>query len=60
MAETFMFISYVLGTVMGFHFAKAKIQNVIGETIDNLIKEGYLKAEKNAKREFDIKKWNEV
>ena len=46
MAELFMFISYILGTVMGLYFAHAKIKNIIGETIDNLILQGYLKAEK--------------
>ena len=60
MAELFMFISYILGTVMGLYFAHAKIKNIIGETIDNLILQGYLKAEKNADREYDIKKWNET
>ncbi len=60
MAELFIFIAYALGTFMGLYFAQSKIKNIIGETIDNLIKQGYLKAEKNADGEYDIKKWNEI
>tara|TARA_Y200000002_G_scaffold378969_1_gene387344 strand:+ start:238 stop:420 length:183 start_codon:yes stop_codon:yes gene_type:complete len=60
MAEIFMFISYVLGTAMGFYFARSKIKNIIGETIDSLIKQGYLRAERKSDGEYDIKKWNET
>ncbi|MBR96764.1 MAG: hypothetical protein CMA81_08165 [Euryarchaeota archaeon] len=60
MAELFMFISYVLGTVMGFYFARSKIKSIIGDTIDSLIQQGYLRAEKKPNGEFDIKKWNEL
>ena len=60
MAELFMFISYILGTVMGLYFAQAKLKNIIGETIDSLIKQGYLRAEKGSNGELDIKKWNDV
>ena len=55
-----MFISYALGTAMGFYFARAKIKNIIGETIDNLIKQGYLRAELKSDGEYDIKKWNQT
>jgi|TARA_X000000950_G_scaffold160629_1_gene196549 hypothetical protein len=60
MAEIFMFISYALGTAMGFYFARSKIKNIIGETIDSLIKQGYLRAERKSDGEYDIKKWNET
>ena len=59
MAELFMFISYILGTVMGLYFAHAKIKNIIGETIDNLIHQGFLKTKKSHKGEIEIMKWNE-
>ena len=55
MAETFIFLSYVLGTYMGFVFAKAKVKKII----DNLIHQGFLKTKKSHKGEIEIMKWNE-
>ena len=45
---------------MGLYFAQAKLKSIIGETIDSLIKQGYLRAEKGSNGELDIKKWNDV
>ena len=59
MAETFILLSYVLGTYMGFVFAKAKVKKIIEDTIDNLIHQGFLKTKKSHKGEVEIMKWNE-
>ena len=55
----FIFVAYVAGTAMGLFFARDKIKKTIEETIDQLIDQGFLKAEKNANGDLDIKKWNE-
>ena len=57
MVETFIFLSYVLGTYMGFVFARAKVNKIIEETIDNLIHQGFLKTKKSHKGEIEIMKW---
>ena len=59
MAEFFIFIAYVLGTYMGFVFAKTRVQKIIGETIDNLISQGYLQTKSDDDGEVEIMKWNE-
>tara|TARA_A100001035_G_scaffold277295_1_gene273831 strand:+ start:162 stop:344 length:183 start_codon:yes stop_codon:yes gene_type:complete len=59
MVEAFIFLSYVLGTYMGFVFARAKVNKIIEETIDNLIHQGFLKTKKSHKGEIEIMKWNE-
>ena len=44
MVETFIFISYVLGTGFGFYWGVARGRNEgIVSTIDRLIEQGYLK-----------------
>jgi|TARA_A100001388_G_scaffold190124_1_gene143032 hypothetical protein len=59
MAEIFIFISYVLGTAMGIYIGKTKVKNVIENTIDNLIAQGFLKYKKDKNGEIEIMKWNE-
>ena len=59
MAETFICLSYVLGTYMGFVFSRTKAKDIIGETIDNLIHQGFLRTKKTNKGEVEIMKWNE-
>jgi hypothetical protein len=44
---------------MGFVFARAKVNKIIEETIDNLIHQGFLKTKKSHKGEIEIMKWNE-
>ena len=44
---------------MGFVFAKTRVQKIIGETIDNLISQGYLQTKSDDDGEVEIMKWNE-
>ena len=59
MAEAFLFVSYVLGTVMGLWFANQKIKNAVANTIDHFIDQDYIQYRKNEDGEIDILKWYE-
>ena len=59
MVEAFLFLTYVLGTVMGLWFANQKIRTAVENTVDQLIDQGYLQTKKNEDGEIDILKWYE-
>lgn len=51
-----LFFAYVLGTCFGLW---VKLRHTIEATIDNLIKNGYLKSKINAKGDEEIIKWRD-
>lgn len=59
MIEGFLFVSYVLGTVMGLWFANQKIKNAVENTIDHLIDQDFIQTKKNKDGEIDLLKWYE-
>lgn len=59
MVEAFLILSYILGTIMGYVFSRSKVHKIVEEVIDNLITQGYLRADRQSNGEYEIKKWNE-
>ena len=59
MIEGLLFVSYVLGTVMGLWFANQKIKNAVENTIDHLIDQDFIQTKKNKDGEIDLLKWYE-
>ena len=59
MVETFIFVSYCLGTAFGFYLGMARGQKQgIVDTVDKLIEQGYLKY-KGVKSNPQIMKYDE-
>jgi len=59
MIEIFLFITYVLGTLMGLWLANQKIRTAVENTIDSLIEQDYIQTKKTADGEIDLLKWYE-
>ncbi len=55
----FIFVAYSAGTAIGLWFANQKMRNLVEETVDNLIEQGYLQTKKMPDGELDILKWYE-
>ena len=55
-----LFFAYLTGTLVGWWFAyTSSLETVIANTIDSLVKEGYLKSRTNEEGEEEIIKWDE-
>jgi len=60
MVEIWIFITYCLGTAMGVYFGfQIANKQVVGRTIDNLIKNGYLRSRRLPNGEEEILKHGE-
>lgn len=60
MVEIWIFITYCLGTAMGAYFGfQIANKQVVGRTIDNLIKSGYLRSRRLPNGEEEILKHGE-
>ena len=55
-----LFVAYSVGTAFGVVITlRAKMENIIGSTIDSLIDQGYLRARKDSNGDIEILKHNE-
>jgi len=59
LTEIFLLISYSLGTYIGYRMGKGSVHNIISDTIDNLIAQGYIQHRKDKDGELEILKWYE-
>tara|TARA_A100001015_G_scaffold211101_1_gene236649 strand:+ start:432 stop:629 length:198 start_codon:yes stop_codon:yes gene_type:complete len=57
--EIFLLISYCLGTYMGYRMGKGSVHNIISDTIDNLVSQGYIQHRKDKDGELELMKWYE-
>jgi hypothetical protein len=55
----FIFLAYVVGTYMGYRMGKGTVLDIISVTVDNLVKEGYIRHRKDKHGEIEILKWND-
>ncbi len=60
MMEVFILVVYCLGTWMGYRMGKGSVLSIISDTVDNLVKQGYIRHRKDKDGELELLKWNHL
>jgi len=53
-------VTYIAGTAAGYLLGRGRTTEIISETIDNLVQNGYLKYKRDRDGDIDIQKWNSL